>query len=159
LGCSHAQRQRAARGDGPEGNRLFRSGAARCRPRARRAPKTRAARLLRVGHDDHDVSIPPLGRGCAARFPHPEAVLARGSQRGRECRALKASAVVAGAIPLSWFGGIAQFFWSMTMFLRTHTPGPPLSEFIDRFWFCSDTPSHPGERILPSGTVEMVINL
>src|SRR5262245_43803780 len=47
----------------------------------------------------------------------------------------------------------------MTMFLRTHTPGPPLSEFIDRFWFCSDTPSHPGERILPSGTVEMVINL
>src|SRR5262245_15130440 len=47
----------------------------------------------------------------------------------------------------------------MTMFLRTYTPGPPLSEFIDRFWFCSDTPSHPRERILPSGTVELVINL
>src|SRR5262249_31080877 len=47
----------------------------------------------------------------------------------------------------------------MTMFLRTHIPGPPLNEFIDRFWLCSDTPSHPRERILPSGTVELVINL
>src|SRR5262245_48263694 len=47
----------------------------------------------------------------------------------------------------------------MTMFLRTYTPGPPLDEYIDRFWFCSDTPVHPRERILPSGTVELVINL
>src|SRR5262245_17204229 len=45
------------------------------------------------------------------------------------------------------------------MFLRTYIPGPPLDEHIDRFWFCSDTPSHPRERILPSGTVELVINL
>src|SRR5262245_22631362 len=45
------------------------------------------------------------------------------------------------------------------MFLRIHTPGPPLDEYIDRFWFCSDTPAHPRERILPSGTVELVINL
>src|SRR5262249_3265104 len=45
------------------------------------------------------------------------------------------------------------------MFLRTYTPGPPLSEFIDRFWYCSDTPVHRREQILPSGTVEMVINL
>src|SRR5215813_12929517 len=47
----------------------------------------------------------------------------------------------------------------MTMFLRTYIPGPPLDECIDRFWFCSDTPSHPREQILPSGTVELVINL
>jgi AraC-like DNA-binding protein len=47
----------------------------------------------------------------------------------------------------------------MTMFLRTHTPGPPLDEYVDRFWFCSDTPPHPRERILPSGTLELVINL
>src|SRR5262249_760668 len=47
----------------------------------------------------------------------------------------------------------------MTMFLRTYTPGPPLDEYIDRFWYCSDTPAHPRERILPSGTVELVINL
>jgi AraC-like DNA-binding protein len=45
------------------------------------------------------------------------------------------------------------------MFLRTYTPGPPLDEFIDRFWFIADTPSHPRERILPSGTVQLVINL
>ncbi|MBN9522229.1 AraC family transcriptional regulator [bacterium] len=45
------------------------------------------------------------------------------------------------------------------MFLRTHTPGPPLDEYVDRFWLCSDTPQHPRERILPSGTVELVINL
>jgi AraC-like DNA-binding protein len=47
----------------------------------------------------------------------------------------------------------------MTMFLRTHKPGPPLDEYIDRFWLVSDTPAHPRERILPSGTVELVINL
>jgi methylphosphotriester-DNA--protein-cysteine methyltransferase len=45
------------------------------------------------------------------------------------------------------------------MLLRTYSPGPPLGEYIDRFWFCSDTPSHPRELILPSGTVELVINL
>ena len=47
----------------------------------------------------------------------------------------------------------------MTMLLCTYTPGPPLDEYIDRFWFCSDTPAHPRERILPSGTAELVINL
>ncbi len=47
----------------------------------------------------------------------------------------------------------------MTMFLRTYTPGPPLDACIDRFWLVSDTPPHPRERILPSGTVQLVINL
>jgi AraC-like DNA-binding protein len=47
----------------------------------------------------------------------------------------------------------------MTMLLRTYTPGPPLDEYIDRFWLCSDTPPHPRERILPNGTVQLVINL
>ena len=46
----------------------------------RRAAPTRAARLLRVGHHDHDVSLPRLGRGCAGRFAHPEVVLARTRQ-------------------------------------------------------------------------------
>src|SRR5262245_38633389 len=45
------------------------------------------------------------------------------------------------------------------MFLRTYTPGPPLDEYIDRFWLFSDTPPHPRERILPSGSVQLVINL
>jgi AraC-like DNA-binding protein len=58
-----------------------------------------------------------------------------------------------------WFGGVAQFIRSMTMFLRTYTPGPPLDEYIDRFWYCSDTPPHPRERILPSATAQLVINL
>ena len=45
------------------------------------------------------------------------------------------------------------------MFYRSYTPGPPLGDFIGRFWLCSDTPSHPRERILPSGTMELVFNL
>src|SRR5262245_52502540 len=48
---------------------------------------------------------------------------------------------------------------SLTMFLCTYVPGPPLGEYIDRFWMCSDTPAHQRERILPSGTLEVVINL
>jgi AraC-like DNA-binding protein len=47
----------------------------------------------------------------------------------------------------------------MTMFYRSYIPAPPLCQFIDRFWLCSDTPEHPRERILPSGTIELVINL
>jgi AraC-like DNA-binding protein len=45
------------------------------------------------------------------------------------------------------------------MLYRSHTPAPPLSDFIDRFWLCSDAPPHDRERILPSGTLELVINL
>src|SRR5262249_10961269 len=47
----------------------------------------------------------------------------------------------------------------MTIFLRPYPPGPPLDEYVDRFWLCSDTPPHPRERILPNGTVQLVINL
>lgn len=45
------------------------------------------------------------------------------------------------------------------MFYRSHIPALPLRRFVDRFWFCSDQPSHLRERIVPSGTVEMVFNL
>jgi len=45
------------------------------------------------------------------------------------------------------------------MLLSTYTPGPPLDDYVDRFWYCSDTPVHRREQILPSGTVELVINL
>ena len=38
-------------------------------------------------------------------------------------------------------------------------PSPPLAEFIERFWQCSDDPSHLRERILPGGTFELVVNL
>ena len=45
------------------------------------------------------------------------------------------------------------------MIYRSYTPSAPLSDFVERFWQCSDTPSHHRERILPSGTIELVINL
>lgn len=41
---------------------------------------------------------------------------------------------------------------------RAHVPRAPLSAFIERFWFCTDALAR-RERILPSGTIELVINL
>lgn len=41
----------------------------------------------------------------------------------------------------------------------SYAPAPPLSDFVERFWLCSDAPPHRRERILPSGTIELVINL
>jgi AraC-like DNA-binding protein len=45
------------------------------------------------------------------------------------------------------------------MFYCSYTPAPPLGDFVDRFWLCSDAPPHRRERILPSGTIELVVNL
>jgi AraC-like DNA-binding protein len=46
------------------------------------------------------------------------------------------------------------------MHFRTHRPGPPLCEFIEDFWFYDGYLSpHARERILPSGTFELVFNL
>ena len=43
---------------------------------------------------------------------------------------------------------------------RSYSPAPPLSDFIEDFWLYEGyTPRHLRERILPSGTVELVINL
>ena len=41
----------------------------------------------------------------------------------------------------------------------SHEPGPPLGDYVQNFWDCADAPSHPRERILPSGTIELVVNL
>jgi AraC-like DNA-binding protein len=41
----------------------------------------------------------------------------------------------------------------------THTPAPPLAEYVDFLWSLSDAPVHARERILPSGTLELVVNL
>jgi AraC-like DNA-binding protein len=38
-------------------------------------------------------------------------------------------------------------------------PGPPLDAFVENLWSLSDAPPHGRERILPSGTLELVINL
>jgi AraC-like DNA-binding protein len=39
-------------------------------------------------------------------------------------------------------------------------PSPPLDAFIERIWYCSETPSHTRERVIPGGgTIDLVINL
>jgi AraC-like DNA-binding protein len=46
------------------------------------------------------------------------------------------------------------------MLYRSYTPASPLTHFIEDFWLYDDyEPRHLKERILPSGTVELVINL
>lgn len=45
------------------------------------------------------------------------------------------------------------------MLYLSHTPRAPLSEFVERMWLVSDGQSPRRERILPNGTVELVINL
>jgi AraC-like DNA-binding protein len=45
------------------------------------------------------------------------------------------------------------------MAYRSYTPAPPLGDFVARFWhFDGYEPPHLKERILPSGTIELVIN-
>ncbi len=39
------------------------------------------------------------------------------------------------------------------------TPTRPLADFVERFWCLSDAPAHSKERIAPSGTIDLVINL
>lgn len=41
----------------------------------------------------------------------------------------------------------------------SHKPAPPLGDFIHSFWDSTYTPSHSRVRILPRGTIELVINL
>jgi AraC-like DNA-binding protein len=44
--------------------------------------------------------------------------------------------------------------------LLSYRPGPPLADFVELLWFCDDPPpAHAKERLLPTGTVELVINL
>jgi AraC-like DNA-binding protein len=45
------------------------------------------------------------------------------------------------------------------MLFSSSTPGPPLSDDVEYLWSLSDAPSHQRERIVPTGTLELVINL
>src|SRR5687767_3464446 len=46
------------------------------------------------------------------------------------------------------------------MVCRTHIPRPPLSDFVEVFWqYDGLDPSHARERCLPTGTMEIVVNL
>jgi len=40
-----------------------------------------------------------------------------------------------------------------------HRPGAPLDAFVDALWSLRDAPEHARERIFPSGTLELVVNL
>jgi AraC-like DNA-binding protein len=42
---------------------------------------------------------------------------------------------------------------------RTYRPGPPLADFVEYLWALHDAPAHSTERIVPSGTLELVVNL
>ena len=46
------------------------------------------------------------------------------------------------------------------MLYRTYTPGPPLSEFVESFWYYEggDAP-HEKERVLPYGSLGLMINM
>jgi AraC-like DNA-binding protein len=44
--------------------------------------------------------------------------------------------------------------------LHSHTPGPPLSELVDSLWICEGyAPPHAGERLLPTGAMDLVFTL
>jgi AraC-like DNA-binding protein len=45
------------------------------------------------------------------------------------------------------------------MLYFSHVPSRPVGEFVERFWMCADKPLHSRERILPSGAIELVVNL
>jgi AraC-type DNA-binding domain-containing proteins len=45
------------------------------------------------------------------------------------------------------------------MFYKTYTPGPPLDAFVDYFWLFEGGQTPRNERIIPSGTSELVVNL
>lgn len=46
------------------------------------------------------------------------------------------------------------------MVYRIHIPRPPLSDFVELFWFYQGyDPPHAKERVLPTGTMELIFNL
>jgi AraC-like DNA-binding protein len=56
-------------------------------------------------------------------------------------------------------GDAVAHFTRIAMLYRCHVPPAPLDRHVDYLWSLSDAPSHQHERILPSGTLELVVNL
>jgi AraC-like DNA-binding protein len=42
---------------------------------------------------------------------------------------------------------------------RVYRPGPPLAAAVEYLWYLSDAPAHARELVVPSGTLELVVNL
>jgi AraC-like DNA-binding protein len=42
---------------------------------------------------------------------------------------------------------------------RMYRPGPSFADFVEYLWALRDTPAHSTERIVPSGTLELVVNV
>jgi AraC-like DNA-binding protein len=45
------------------------------------------------------------------------------------------------------------------MLFRAHIPVPALARYVDHLWCLNDAPAHQLERVLPAGTLELVVNL
>ena len=45
------------------------------------------------------------------------------------------------------------------MLLRRHKPGAALAPHVEYLWHLRDVADHTTERVLPTGTLELVINL
>jgi AraC-like DNA-binding protein len=58
-------------------------------------------------------------------------------------------------------GGKSQQFTNLKIdtIFNFYKPKPPLSKFVDSFWLYEGQPVHKTERILPTGTLELAINL
>jgi len=47
----------------------------------------------------------------------------------------------------------------MSMRFTSRAPGPPLAPFVERLWHCESDFAHARERVLPRGTMQLLINL
>ena len=47
----------------------------------------------------------------------------------------------------------------VALHFSSRAPIPPLDAFVERLWLLSDAPAHSKERIAPSGTMDLAINL
>ena len=47
----------------------------------------------------------------------------------------------------------------VVMHFSSRAPIRPLDTFVERLWLLTDAPPHSKERIAPSGTIDLVINL
>ena len=54
----------------------------------------------------------------------------------------------------------AALRYALAMLYRLYSPPPPLGHFVELLWLYEGfRPAHPRERLMPTGTVEMVIHL